>query len=308
MAGRAPAEADEYDRSFLALRPQVAVVTTLEPDHMEVYGDMESLQAAFLEFLAVVPGEGLVVACLDDPGAAALIGSLPAEQVLSYGTEPGAELRAVDVVIDDGETRFRVSGMEAVAGEYRLPVPGRHNVRNALAAIAVAGYLGAAPEAIRRGLAAFHGVDRRFQVLGHPRGITVIDDYAHHPTEVEVTIEAARERFPRRRLVAVFQPHLFSRTRDHWRAFGRTLAGADVVWVTDVYAAREAPIDGVTGELVAGAARQAGATVVYRPELDGLVDALTEALSPDDVCLLMGAGDIHSHAHALVERLAEEAA
>ena len=301
-------EADEYDRSFLALRPDVAVVTTIEPDHMEVFGDLDALQAAFREFLDAVPGEGLIVTCVDDPGVAELVATLPPERLLTYGLDAGADLRAVDVAAEAGGTRFRVTGMSALAGEYRLPVPGRHNVRNALAAIGVAGYLGADVEAIRRGVAGFHGVERRFQLLGEPRGIAVVDDYAHHPTEVEVTVEAARERFPGRRLVAVFQPHLYSRTRDHWRAFGRTLAAADVVWVTDVYAAREAPIEGVTGDLVAGAARQAGAEVVYHPELDSLVEDLSDALLPGDVCLLMGAGDIHAHAHALQTRLEEAAA
>ena len=299
-------EADEYDRSFLALRPDIAVVTTLEPDHMEVYGDIDALQSAFAEFLTPIPAGGRIVVCIDDPGAESLLESLPTDRVLTYGTGSRAMLRAESLARDEDGTRFRVAGLDAVAGEYRIPVPGRHNVRNALAAIAVAEHLGATPAAIRRGLAAFHGVERRFQVLGSPRGITVIDDYAHHPTEVEVTLQAARERFGDRRLVAVFQPHLYSRTRDQWRAFGRTLSAADVVWVTDVYPAREAPIEGVTGELVAGAARQAGARVVYRPELDGLEAALADALEPGDVCLLMGAGDIHGTAHALLGHLGGE--
>ena len=301
-------EADEYDRSFLALRPEVAVITTLEPDHMEVYGDLPALQDAFREFLTPVPEGGRIVACLDDAGVADLVASLPAEQVLTYGTGETVDLRADEIRTGEDGTRFRVTGLDVVAGEYHVPVPGRHNVRNALAAIAVAGHLEADPGAIRRGLEAFHGVERRFQVLSRPDGVVVIDDYAHHPTEVEVTIEAARERFPDRRLVAVFQPHLYSRTRDQWRAFGRTLSAADVVWVTDVYAAREAPIEGVTGELVASAARQAGARVTYRGEIVGLESALAEALEPGDVCLLMGAGDIHHYAHALVARLSGEAA
>ena len=298
-------EADEYDRSFLALRPAVAVVTTLEPDHMEVYGDLETLRSTFAEFLTPIPEGGRIMVCIDDPGASALLAALPADRVVTYGLDGSAMLRAEGLTRDEDGTRFRAVGA-AGSGEYRIPLPGRHNVRNALAAIAVAAHLGADPAAIRQGLAAFHGVERRFQVLGSPGGITVIDDYAHHPTEVEVTVEAARERYPDRRLVAVFQPHLYSRTRDQWRAFGRTLAGADRVWVTDVYPAREAPIEGVSGELVAGAARQAGADVVYHRAIEGLDVALADALEAGDVCLLMGAGDIHHYAHALVERLAGE--
>ncbi len=297
-------EADEYDRSFLSLRPEVAVVTTLEPDHMEVYGDVEALRGAFEAFVDPVPGHGRILACVDDPGAAALAAGLPAERVLTYGIGPEARLRAVELEADAHGTRFRVTGLPTLDGEYRVAVPGRHNVRNALAAIGVAAHLGADADAVRQGLAGFRGVDRRFQLLGEPGGVAVITDYAHHPTEVEVTVQAARERYPDRRLVAVFQPHLYTRTRDHWRAFGRTLAAADEVWVTDVYPAREAPIEGVSGELVASAARQAGVDVVYRA-IEGLEGALAGRLRAGDVCLLMGAGDIHDHAQALIRGLEE---
>jgi UDP-N-acetylmuramate--alanine ligase len=300
-------EADEYDRSFLALRPEIAVVTTIEPDHMEVFGDVDTLAAAFETFVAPVPADGLVIACADDPGAAGIAGRVPSDRVMTYGVGEEATLRAVDLEADMGGTRFRVVGLPGMEGEYNLAVPGRHNVRNALAAIGVARHLGADPESVRRALADFHGVERRFQVLGAPRDVVVVDDYAHHPTEVEVTLEAARERYPDRRLVAVFQPHLYTRTRDQWRAFGRTLAAADVVWVTDVYPAREAPIEGVSGELVASSARQAGARVHYHPEVGDLATALAATLEAGDLCLLMGAGDIHDQARALVTRLEEVA-
>jgi UDP-N-acetylmuramate--alanine ligase len=217
-------EADEYDRSFLALRPDMAVVTTIEPDHMEIYGDLEALYDAFAEFLAPVPETGLIAVCSDDPGAARLAERLPADRTLTYGTGERAELRAEAMRPDRGGTRFQVRRGDESLGEYRVAVPGRHNVQNALATLAVGLHAGADPESVRRGLEAFQGVERRFQVLGEPGGVVVIDDYAHHPTEVEVTVAAARERYPGRRLVAVFQPHLYSRTRDHWRAFGRTLA------------------------------------------------------------------------------------
>jgi UDP-N-acetylmuramate--alanine ligase len=297
-------EADEYDRSFLSLRPGVAVVTTIEPDHMEIYGDIEGLDDAFAEFLEPVPEDGLIAVCIDDEGAYRLSRRLPPDRTLTYGLDGRAGLRAVGLEPDAGGTRFEVRRDHESLGQFTVPVPGRHNVQNALAAVAVALHLGADPAAVREGLADFRGVARRFEVLSEAGGIAVIDDYAHHPTEVEVTVAAARQRFPGRRLVAVFQPHLYSRTRDHWRAFGRTLAAADVVWVTDVYPAREDPIEGVTGELVAGAARQAGARVVYRPEVEGVEGALEERLEPDDVYLFMGAGDIEKYAHALADRLA----
>jgi UDP-N-acetylmuramate--alanine ligase len=300
-------EADEYDRSFLSLRPELAVVTTIEPDHMEVYGDVETLQDTFAEFLAPVPSGGLIAVCTDDQGAARLAERLPADRTVTYGVEGEPRLRAERLRADAGGTRFRVVRDGDAAGEYRVSIPGRHNVQNALATLAVAEHVGAEPDAVREGLEAFHGVERRFQVLGEWRGIVVVNDYAHHPTEVEVTLAAARERFPDHRLVAVFQPHLYSRTRDHWRAFGRTLSVADAVWVTDVFPAREDPIEGVTGELVASAARQAGTRVVYHPGVDGLEDALADGLEPGDLCLFMGAGDIDERAHALARRLDREA-
>ncbi len=297
-------EGDEYDRSFLSLRPEIAVVTTLEPDHMEIYGDLDTLYDAFVAFLDPVPADGLIALCLDDAGAAQLAARLPRERVLTYGLGEDADLRAVNLQPGAAGTAFDVVRKGKSLGAFRLAVPGRHNVQNALATLAASLHAGAEIGAVREALGEFRGVERRFQVLGEARGITVVDDYAHHPTEVEVTVAAARERYPGRRIVAAFQPHLYSRTRDHWRAFGRTLAAADAVWVTDVFPAREPPIEGVTGELVSSAARQAGATVVYREQIEGLAEALEEWLKPGDVCLLMGAGDIDAQAHALKALLA----
>ncbi len=299
-------EADEYDRSFLSLRPDVAVVTTIEPDHMEIYGDLDALHDAFLAFLEPVPDTGLIALCTDDPGVAALAERLPAERVLTFGLGPGAMLSADRLELVGGTTHFHVTRSGRSEGDFTVAAPGAHNIRNALGALAAAQHLGADPELVRRGLAHFAGVERRFERLTDAGGVTVIDDYAHHPTEVAATMSAARARFGGRRLVAVFQPHLYSRTREHWRAFGSALAAADEVWVTDVYPARESPIEGVTGELVATAARQAGVgATTYRPEITGLEDALAQALAAGDVCLLMGAGDITDHAHALARRLEE---
>lgn len=298
-------EADEYDRSFLALRPEMAVVTNLEPDHMEVYGELASLHDAFLEFLAPVPETGLIAICKDDPGAAALAARLPAHRVVTYGLTPDARLRAGGLSAGPDHTRFAAMYDDRPLGDFRIGAPGRHNVRNALAAVAVALHAGAELEAVRAGLASFAGVERRFQILAEHGGITVVDDYAHHPTEVTATVAAARERFPGRRLVAVFQPHLYTRTRDHWEAFGAALAAADLVWVTDVFPAREEPIEGVNGALVAGAAKKEGADVRYHADVAGIADALLASLTEGDVCVLMGAGDIDDHARALAARLRE---
>jgi UDP-N-acetylmuramate--alanine ligase len=296
-------EADEYDRSFLALRPDVAVVTNLEPDHMEIYGELESLYDAFVEFLAPVPDDGLIAICTDDTGAAAVAERVGDDRVLSYGMGGAARLRADGIVAAPDHTRFSAAQDGRDLGEFRIPAPGHHNVRNALATLAVALHVGVDPDAVRRGLSRFGGIERRFQQLGEHGGIVVINDYAHHPTEVAATLAAARERFPDRRVVAVFQPHLYTRTRDLWRSFGQALAAADAVWATDVFPAREEPIEGVTGQLVADAARRAGGPVVYRPEIDGIADELAGWLEAGDVCVLMGAGDIDAHAHALAARL-----
>ena len=300
-------EADEYDRSFHALRPDMAVVTTIEPDHMEIYGELQALDDAFVEFLDPVPADGLIAICTDDAGAARVAARLPEDRTVTYGLGPEARLRATRVNVTEDGTRFHVERDGQTLGEFRLTVPGRHNVRNALATLAVALHAGADIAAVRRGFEAFIGVDRRFQRLGEKRAIVVIDDYAHHPTEVAATVSAARERFASRRLVVVFQPHLYSRTRDLWREFGQALAEADSVWVTDVFPAREEPIEGVTGELVADAAREAGAEVRYHPAVEGIENTLTGWLESGDICVLMSAGDLSDHAHALMALLEEEA-
>jgi UDP-N-acetylmuramate--alanine ligase len=296
-------EADEYDRSFLALRPDMAVVTNLEPDHMEIYGSLDVLYDAFVEFLDPVPAEGLIVICADDPGSAAIAHRLQDDRVLTYGIDTDARLRADRIASDAGGTRFHVTRDGQTLGEFRLTVPGRHNVLNAMATLAVCEHAGAERDAVRGGIEAFGGVERRFQQLGEHRGIAVVNDYAHHPTEVRATIAAARERYPARRVVAVFQPHLYTRTRDHWLGFGEALAGADAAWVTDVFPAREPAIEGVDGGLVARAAGDAGVPVVYQEDVAGISERLAGWLEAGDVCLLMGAGDIDEYAHALVDVL-----
>lgn len=297
-------EADEYDRSFLTLRPSAVAVTTVEADHLDVFGSAEAVDDAFAEFIGRVREGGLVAACVDDAGARRLLGAARGLRTVGYGTGAGAELRATDVELRPRGSRFTIRDRGESLGEVTLAVPGLHNLRNALGAFALAREASAGVEAAREGLAAFRGVARRFQELGEARGITIVDDYAHHPTEIEATLAAARGAFQGRRLVAVFQPHLYTRTRDFSDAFGRALAAADVVWVTDVYPAREAPIPGISGELIVAAAQRAGAVAVqYHPEVGTLPAALLAALLPGDVCLAMGAGSIDDAAHALLRGL-----
>ena len=285
-------EADEFDRSFHHLRPQVAVVTSVEADHLDVFGDLEGVQEAFEVFLAGVPADGSVAVCGDNHGASRLLPALGG-RARTYGLNPGAQLRGE--VLQEGEEGTTVAVWEEgmSRGEISLVVPGRHNVQNALGAALGARLAGVGWEAVRQGLGAFRGVGRRFQLLGEVGGVAVVDDYAHHPTTVRAALAAARSRFPGRRVVAVFQPHLFSRTRDFAPEFGQALAGADQVWVTEIYPAREQPIPGVTGVLVAQAALDAGAPEVsFHPDLADLPAEVLPSLRPGDVCLILGAGSI----------------
>ena len=287
-------EADEYDRSFLHLRPEVAVVTNVEADHLDIYGSLEGVRAGFRSYLdQVVPG-GAVVACADDPGAGALLQGLPRTVTgVSYGFSAGAVLRGSALQVQDGALRFQVAESGRDRGHLVLHLPGIHNARNALAAAAAARHVGVEWPAIREGLVRFRGVRRRFQRLSAGAGIEVIDDYAHHPTEVAATVAAVLDAFPGRRLVAVFQPHLYSRTQAFHGEFGRVLAPAASVWVTDVYPAREEPIPGVDGALVAQAAREAGVPAVhYHADLPSLSRVVASELRDGDVCLVMGAGSI----------------
>jgi UDP-N-acetylmuramate--alanine ligase len=298
-------EADEYDRSFLALRPHAAVVTSVEADHLDIYGDLAAVEAAFVEFLSLVRPGGLIAACGDDAGARRVAREAPhTEAVLLYGTGDDADLRAINVRQAGRVMSFDVVDRGERLGSIALPAPGMHNVRNALGALAVARHAGATFTAAQTALGSFSGVARRFEELGNARRITVIDDYAHHPTEIAATLAAARRMYEGRRIIAAFQPHLYSRTRDLAHDFGRALAAADVVWVTDVYAARETPIPGVSGELVASAARAAGATAVaYVSTLEQLRAELLEGLRADDVLIAMGAGDIDDMARTLLAGL-----
>lgn len=282
-------EADEYDRSFLALAPTVAVVTNLEADHMDIYADLDDLHRTFARY---VSGARYVVLCADDPGANA-IPTPPAAEVIRYGlTSPDARLRPVKLQREGIGTRFTAEYDGKEVGEVRLAVPGEHNVRNALAAVAVGLGLGVTVPQMAPGIAAFTGVERRFQLLGEAGGALVVDDYAHHPTEVRATLQAARAAAPDRRLVVAFQPHLFSRTRDLAREFGAALAGADVVYLLDVYPSREQPIPGVTSELIAGAMRTHGRAPVWQGARGALAEALAGQVRAGDLVITMGAGDV----------------
>jgi len=283
-------EADEFDKAFLALAPTVAVINNVEADHLECYGSLAALEAAFVEFAS---GARRVIAGADDPGggvqrvAAAL--TVPVWRV---GTGPGADVRIAAPRFEPrgSETQVELPGGRRIA--LRLRVPGMHNVRNAAAALAAALALEADLGAAAHALAEFTGVARRFERLGEAGGVTVVDDYAHHPTEVGATLAAARQAFPGRRLVAVFQPHLYSRTQLHGEALGRALGAADVVVVAPIYGAREQPLPGVTAEVVVRGAARAGATTVAVRERAALTERVAKTARPGDVVFTLGAGDV----------------
>ncbi|HEX3160082.1 MAG TPA: UDP-N-acetylmuramate--L-alanine ligase [Gemmatimonadaceae bacterium] len=297
-------EADEYDRSFLALTPTIAAITNVEADHLDIYRDLDDIRGAFEQFAR--PARGIVL-CADDAGAASL--RLPeSADVVPYGVESAAtpsttRLLARGVRMDDGRTLFDVVFDGGVVAQATLQVPGLHNVRNALAAIGGGLLLGADAGALCAGLAGFAGVERRFQRLGEAAGVFVVDDYAHHPSEITATLQAARASFPGRRIVAAFQPHLFTRTRDLHAEFGAALAAADRVFLTEIYPAREQPIAGVSSTLVRAGVERAGGQVAWLGARDALAEALAGAVQDGDVVLTLGAGDITRTGPELLHRL-----
>jgi UDP-N-acetylmuramate--alanine ligase len=293
-------EADEYDRSFLALRPTVAVITNVEADHLDIYRDLDDIRATFVQFAA--PAHTIVV-CDDDAGAASLPLASGA-QVMRYGvTSTDARVRGEPHLLQDGRTAVAITYDGECLGDVVLQVPGLHNVRNALAAIAAGLSLGADLGGMRAGLEAFTGVERRFQRLGSAGGVVVIDDYAHHPTELAATLDAARSAYPGRRIVAAFQPHLYTRTRDFAREFGTALAQADVALLTEIYPAREQPLPGVSAELIAASMRAAGHVPEWRGVRADLANALASMVREGDVVLTLGAGDITRTGPELLARL-----
>jgi len=286
------AEADEFDRSFLELTPLLAVVTNVDLEHLDTYRDLADLQDAFARFARSVPFFGAALLGLDDPNVQE-IRPLIARRVVTWGLTPQADVTARDLVLERTGSRFLAVAERTVLGPVTLSVPGLHNVKNALAALSVARELEIPFLLASRALGEFAGVIRRFEKKGERGGVLVYDDYAHHPTEVAATLAAARQVHPDRRIVALFQPHLFTRTRDFAPQFGAAFLSADVLLVTPVYGSREAPIPGVTGALVADAATARGHRDAHFLETrEKVLPALEETLAPGDLLITMGAGDV----------------
>jgi UDP-N-acetylmuramate--alanine ligase len=285
-------EADEFDRSFLKLNPSIAILTSLEEEHLDIYSSLDDLKNAFVEFANKIPFYGFVTLCLDEPALQEVLPRIM-RKVVTYGLSSQADVQAVDLVQKENRSRFTVLRSGDEIGEIDLGVPGEHNVLNALASISVSLELGIPFGSIKTALDSFTGAFRRFEVKADLDGILVIDDYAHHPTEVQVTLRGIKAGW-RRRVVCVFQPHTYTRTRDFYREFGRAFMNADVLLITDVYPARERPIQGITGEIIAEAARGFGhKNVLYIPDKTDVPARLNEIVRADDIVITMGAGDIY---------------
>lgn len=296
-------EADEFDRTFLRLTPSLAVITNIEADHLDIYDNLDDVKEAFVEFANKVPFYGVVVLCLDDPNVRSIIPRIE-RRIMTYGLTPQAEVRAVNIDTDHFYTVFTVLNGGEELGEIRLKAPGEHNVKNALAAVAVGLELNIDFRYIKSGLERFQGVFRRFQLKAEQDGVVVIDDYAHHPTEVQATLNAARNGWKDHRIVAVFQPHLYSRTQELYKEFGLSFFDAEVCVITDVYPSREKPVEGVSGKLVADVAKEYGhRNVHYVEDKTELPVRLTELVEPGDVVITMGAGDIYRYGEQFTEAL-----
>ena len=295
-------EADEYDRTFLKLTPVIVAVTNIDLEHLDCYRDMDDIQEAFIQFVNKVPFFGSVILCIDDTGVQSIIPRVE-RKIITYGISRQADIRAENITFNGMRTVFDVVGFGIRLGEVTLSVPGVHNVRNALAAITLGRKMGVGFEDAAEALADFRTVSRRFELKGEVTGVTVIDDYAHHPTEIIATLEGVRSGFDRR-IIAIFQPHLYSRTRDFYKDFGRAFMNSDVLIVTDIYPSRETPIEGISGKLVSEAAQAAGHhNVLYIEKRTRLAQVVADMVKEGDMVITFGAGDINRTANELLELL-----
>jgi UDP-N-acetylmuramate--alanine ligase len=292
-------EADESDGTFLLLSPIIAVVTNIDPEHLDHFGDIERVREAYRQFVQRVPFYGLAVLCIDNVNVRAMLSQLN-KRFVTYGTVPDAEWQARDLRVEGLRTTFELWRREERLGTVHLQIPGRHNALNALAAFAVADELGIPWRIVAHALEEFGGVHRRFEVRGDEQGILVVDDYGHHPEEIRATLLAAREGFGRR-LVVAFQPHRYSRTRDLFPEFLSSFDDAAVVLLTDIYPAGEDKLEGISSEALYHALKKRGhLDVRHVPERPGLAEALLDVVQDGDLVITLGAGDIHRTADELL--------
>jgi len=301
------AEADESDGSFLRLSPVISVITNIDPEHLDHYGDFAALENAFVEFANGIPFWGLAVVCIDHPGVQAIVPRLT-RRFTTYGFSSQADLVAGAVRGEGGGVRFSVERSGRTLGDVFLPLPGDHNVLNALAAIAVALELDVPFDQAAQGLAAFGGVERRFQRLGEHGEIQLVDDYAHHPAELRATLAAARSIHPGR-IVSVFQPHRYTRTRDCMQEFATAFNDSDLVIISEIYPAGDSPIPGISGQVLADEIAAHGHKgVSFNADLESIAEELPKRLEPGDLVLTLGAGDISKLGARILARLAGDTA
>jgi UDP-N-acetylmuramate--alanine ligase len=303
-------EADESDGSFLRLDGTIAVVTNIDPEHLDHYGDFDAIKRAFVEFVENVPFYGAAIMCLDHPEVQAILPKIRDRRIITYGFSAQADVRGENVVPFPGGNKFDVvirarDGAQRSIKGIEMPMPGRHNVQNALAAVAVGLEMGMSDEVVQNGFANFGGVKRRFTKVGEIDGAIIIDDYGHHPVEIKAVLSAAREG-AQGRVIAVAQPHRFTRLRDHMDEFQQAFNDADIVMITPVYAAGEAPIEGVDSEvLVAGLKQRGHRSATHVRDEHDLAKKLAEILQPKDVVVCLGAGDITKWAAGLAKAIGE---
>ncbi len=300
------AEACEYDRSFLHLSPYIGVITNIEEDHLDYYKNIEDVVSAFAEFAASIPEDGLLVVNSQDNNIKKAIKGAHCN-IETYSTDdPFANWTATR--LGEQDNAFEVFHNGSLFGEFRLRIPGIHNVMNALATIATCTFAGVERQSIREGLATFNGAQRRFQIIGNVNGVTIVDDYGHHPTEIRATLRGARERFPEGRIWCIFQPHQYSRTRILLKDFARSFGDADKVVLTDIFSARDSEEDkmSVNSSILTNEVRLHGVDVQYVPHLADVPDLLYCNLKPDDIVMTMGAGDIWKVSYSLISKLREQ--
>ena len=295
-------EADEFDRSFLALKPTIGIITNIELEHTDCYDDLKDLQDAFIQFCRSVPFYGEVILCADSPAVQEIIPKIE-RPMTTYGRSRDAAYRAKNIRFQENKSTYSIFRAEECLGEIKLNVPGEHNVLNSLAAVVLGIEMGLSFNDIQKGIYNYKGVRRRFDIKGTFNDIMLLDDYAHHPTEVKATIEAAKAGWDRR-IIAVFQPHLFTRTREFFREFSNSLGLADVVLITDIYPAREKPIPGVTSRLIYDILFQKMKDYCFLvPDLDDLESMLDKIIEPGDMIITMGAGNIWRYCESYSKHL-----
>ncbi|MCL2063665.1 MAG: UDP-N-acetylmuramate--L-alanine ligase [Candidatus Cloacimonetes bacterium] len=298
-------EADEYDRSFLTLSPIIAAITNIEADHLDCYESLNDIKDAFVTYANKVPFFGSVVCCLDDIGVQSILPEIK-KNIVTYGITRQADVRAINIENRDFKSKFEILYKDYNLGSIKINTIGKHNIQNALLAVSIGIEMNISFDKIKKGLEEFKGVYRRFEFIGEINKIKIFDDYAHHPTEIMATLQGVREN-TENRVIAVFQPHLYSRTRDFYAEFGRSFYNADILVVTPIYPAREEEIEGISGQLIVDTAIQSGHNkAIYIENNELIIDTLIEIMNENDIIVTLGAGDIHKFGKKLYDLSSSE--